>query len=398
MRILQINTFPYKATGNLMMSIHNYLKSKEIESYVVWGRGREPLDDSEFSIEDKLGITWHGVFTRLTDRTGFASYKATKHLISIIDKVQPTIVHLHNIHGYYLNMELLFDYLKQNEIKVVWTLHDCWALTGHCAYFSMIKCEKWVDGCGKCPQLSTYPKSVFYDSSSWNWRKKRELYRDLDLTVVTVSKWLKGIVEKSILQKAPIYTVYNGIDEKLFCCRKSEFRKKYDIESEFVILGVASEWTARKGLEDFLELSNIIPENYRIVLVGLNQSQRKAIDKRNVIVLPRTSNLTELAEIYSSVDVYFNPSLEETMGMTTVEAMSCGTPAIVYNVTALPEILEKIPELIAEAHDLEKVCNIMKDIEKGKFSNIMFSKYAQDYSLEQQNSGYMKIYKMLEEK
>lgn len=395
MRILQINTFPYKATGSLMMSIHEELKNQGIDSYVVWGRGRKPENTTEYTIEDKVGMICHGLFTRITDRTGFASVRATKKLIKYINDIKPTIVHLHNIHGYYVNIEMLLNYLKKNNISVVWTLHDCWPMTGHCAYFSMVGCEKWKSGCHTCPQLSTYPASKFLDSSKWNWKKKKKLYEGLDLSVVTVSQWLKAIVEESILKDAKIHTIYNGVNSTTFRYKKSFFREKYNIKESFVVLGVASEWTERKGLSDFIDLADWLPVNYTIVLVGLTKNQINSISSKRIIPLPRTSNIEELVEIYSSANVFFNPSVEETMGMTTIEAMLCGTPSVVYNATALPEVLRDMPELIVEPHDLEGAIAAFKKIQSGEYNNVDFVNIGRKYSIKSQNDAYLKLYNLI---
>ena len=191
-KVVQINTFPYKATGSIMMNIHNRLLEEQYDSYVVWGRGRAAQNEHEIVIQDEFGVKLHGVYTRITDKTGFASKKATRKLIDKLQQIEPDILHLHNIHGYYLNIELLFNYIRENNIKVVWTLHDCWAFTGHCAYFDMVGCKKWKIGCHDCEQKKSYPSSLIKDNSHWNWEKKRSLFTNLNITLVTPCKWLKN--------------------------------------------------------------------------------------------------------------------------------------------------------------------------------------------------------------
>lgn len=330
MKVVQINTFSYKSTGTIMMNIHKELQKNGIESYVVWGRGRESENDHEIYMNDKLGVYFHGLYTRLTDKTGFASKRTTKKLLKRLDEIKPDIVHLHNIHGYYINIELLFDYLKQNNIRVIWTLHDCWPFTGHCPHFEYVKCDKWKTECKNCSEYkNSYPKS-FKDNSNWNYLKKKELFQGLNLKIITPSKWLANLVKKSFLKEYDIEVINNGIDTKIFKPRKSDFRKKYNLENKKIILGVASDWTEKKGIQDFTKLSEMIDEDEVIVLVGLNKKQLKKLPE-NIIGIERTNNAIELAEIYSTADLFFNPTYEDNYPTVNLEAIACGTPVITYN-------------------------------------------------------------------
>lgn len=363
MRVVQINTFPHKATGNIMLQIHHLLRKLGHESYVVWGRGREAKNQYEYSIQDKLGICIHGAISRIFDKTGFASWKATKKLISYLEAIKPDIVHLHNLHGYYINIKMLFDYLKNNHnIKVIWTIHDCWPITGHCVYFTAVKCEKWKNGCSKCLQKHTYPKSNVFDCSKHNWITKKNLFTSRDIQIVTPSNWLKSVIEQSFLNDNSIRVICNGLDMDVFKPNKQkEFKKKY-------VLGVASEWTARKGLNDFVELRKVLDDEYDIVLIGLTEKQIKKLPE-GIIGLKRTENTDELSMYYSCAEVYINLSVEETMGMTTVEALSCGTPVIVYNSTALPEVVsEQSGIIIDDIHNVKAVTEAIKSISKDKYT------------------------------
>lgn len=336
--IVQINTFPYKATGSIMLNIHKALLDFGYSSYVIWGRGWKPEKINEISIEDCLGIKWHGVYSRLFDKTGFASKRATEHLLSKLNKIKPDIIHLHNIHGYYLNIELLFNWLKIHNVKVVWTLHDCWAFTGHCAYFDGCGCEKWKKGCHDCEQLRTYPSSRFIDNSKWNWHKKKELFTGLDITLVTPCDWLKETVKQSFLKAYPVEVINNGIDLNIFKPTEGNFREEYEIKDKIVILGVASEWTKRKGLCDFICLDEMLYNRgqYKIVLVGVTGKQKKSLPT-NIIGIERTNNVQELVQIYSTADVLFNPTYEDNYPTTNLEAIACGTPVITYRTGGSPE-------------------------------------------------------------
>ena len=343
MKIVQINTFPYKATGTIMLNLHNILLQNGHDSYVAWGRGRNANDDREIVIKDDIGVKIHGLYTRLTDRTGFASIRATKKLIWYLDKIKPDIIHLHNVHGYYINIELLFKYIKDKKIKVVWTLHDCWAMTGHCAWFDMAACNKWKTGCSKCTQLRDYPASSLIDGSQFNWNKKRELFTGLNCTIVTPCKWLSQIVKQSYLNKYPCKVIYNGIDLEIFKPSSVEQAastiKKYELTDKPIVLGGASEWTERKGLNDIIKISEKLCGKYQFVVVGLTKKQLESIPK-TITGITRTNNITELVNLYSVATLFFNPTYEDNFPTTNIEALACGTPVLTYDTGGSPEAIQ----------------------------------------------------------
>ena len=392
MKIVQINSVPNGSTGSIMMNIHRELLNQGHESYVVWGRGRNAENDHEIYMNDKLGVYLHVLYSRLTGKHGFASKRATRKLLKKLDEIKPDIIHLHNIHGYYINIELLFNYLKKNNIKVIWTLHDCWSFTGQCPHFERIKCEKWKNGCYKCPLIKTYPKS-FIDNSKWNYNKKKELFTGLDLKIVTPSYWLAKLVKISFLKDYEVEVINNGIDTNIFKPTPSNFREKYNLQDKIIILGVSSVWTEAKGYYDFIELSNLLDDNYKIVLVGLNEKQLKEIPS-NILGLPRTNGPKELAEIYTAADVFFNASLEESFGLTTIEALSCKTNAIVYNSTALPEIIDGTNGYIIDSNNIYEVYDKIKNCINKEKSNATVSKYKLNLMI----NNYIKSYKILNAK
>lgn len=393
MKIVQINTFPYKATGTIMMNIHAKLLEQGIDSYVVWGRGRAAQNEHEIAILDNVGVKWHGIYTRITDRTGFASKRATKKLIGELEKINPDIIHLHNIHGYYINIEMLFKYIRNNRIKVVWTLHDCWAFTGHCAYFDMVGCEKWKTGCYNCEQKQTYPISMIKDNSKWNWKMKQELFTGLDMTIVTPSKWLKALVEQSFLKEYPVNVIYNGIDLDVFHPTKIYLEELSRLNNKYLILGVASEWSERKGLQDFLKLANILDKNkYQIVLVGLSKQQIKKLPNY-VIGIERTGNARELAGIYTQADVFFNPTYEDNFPTTNLESIACGTPVITYNTGGSPEAISKNTGVVIEKGKIENVAQWILEHSHSKIDRCQYDKLIieKKYMLENYINLYQEI-------
>lgn len=367
MKIVQINTFPYKATGSIMMSLHQELQRMGADSYVAWGRGRDSSNEHEIVFKDDIGIKYHGIYTRITDKTGFASGYATKRLIKRLKEINPDVIHLHNIHGYYVNIELLLNYLKETNSKVIWTFHDCWPITGHCAYFDMIGCEKWKEGCNSCIQKKEYPASILIDNSAWNWKKKRELFNGLDATIVVPSEWLKNIVLESYLREYPIEVINNGIDRRVFSQMKATNENtdlKKLVRRRTIVLGVASEWTDRKGLQDFVKLNQEMDKDrFVIVLVGLTKKQIRTLPKE-IIGLERTSNIQELVETYTQADFFFNPTYDDNFPTTNLESIACGTPVITYRTGGSPETVSSETGWIVDKGDINTVLRIISNEHK----------------------------------
>ena len=372
MKVLMINSVcGTGSTGRLCAELAQEYERGGHVVKIAYGRdGYVPEHCRSYAVRigSDLDVRLHGVLTRLTDRHGFGSASATRKFLRWADGFDPDVLWLHNLHGYYINIELLFRWIKSRpQMQVKWTLHDCWALTGHCAFFSRVGCERWKHHCGNCPQKREYPASLLLDGSRHNHEKKKKLFTGIrDLTLITPSYWLKELVEQSFLKEYPVEVVYHGIDRDIFRPMTSDFRLRHGLEEKRMLLGVASTWEKRKGLEDFLSLAAMLDDRYRIVLVGLRPDQMQQLPA-NVMALPRTNNPQELAEIYSSADLFLNPSREETFGMTTLEAIACGTKAVVYRDTACQEIAEAyggiaVPQ--GEAHLYEAVCRHFEEAEE----------------------------------
>jgi len=343
MKILQINTVSgFGSTGRIAIDIAQMIIDQGHECCIAYGRGTAPVKYQSISrrIGSDLNNKVHGLQTRIFDLHGFGSKNATKSFLRWVDEYNPDLIHLHNIHGYYLNLELLFAYLKKCGKPVVWTLHDCWAFTGHCAHFSAANCNQWETGCKECSQLHQYPATYFAGNVANNFRRKKEAFTGVpNLTIVTPSHWLASVVKQSFLRDYDVNVIYNGVDLDVFRPVSSNFREKNGIADKTILLGVANIWNERKGLNDFIELEKMLDEQYKIVLVGLDDQQMKSVPD-SILKIKRTNSVEELAEIYASADVYINPSVEETMGLTTAEALACGTPVITYDKTAVPEIAD----------------------------------------------------------
>ena len=329
------------STGRIVAETCRELMKEGHECVLAFGRDKANCDDiPTVQIGTKLDTRIHGLRCRLLDDHGFGSGGATRNFLRWVRQYDPDVIWLHNIHGYYIHIGELFDYLRTCGKQIRWTLHDCWAFTGHCAYFDMVGCGKWKTGCHDCPQKREYPASLVLDGSRRNYDEKKRLFTGIpNLTLQVPSHWLKGRVQQGFLKEYPVEVVYNTVDRDVFKPTAGDFRERHGLEGKKLLLGVASVWDRRKGLEDFLELAKLLEEPYRIVLIGLSQRQIRNLPE-NVLGLPRTNSLLELVQAYSTADLFLNPSAEETFGMTTLEALYCGTQAVVYEDTACEEIVD----------------------------------------------------------
>ena len=358
MRVLQINaTVNSGSTGRIAEDIGLVLMNVGHESYIAYGRGNQPSKSNKIIIGNQWDANWHGVVSLLLDRHGFASRKATKQLINKIEELKPDVINLHNIHGYYVNIEILFDYLKKINIPVVWTFHDCWPFTGHCSYFDSVACEKWKTHCQNCPKKSFYPKSLLIDNSFKNFSDKKQIFNQLDnLHIITPSNWLKNLVKQSFLSKFPVSCIHNGIDLSKFNPVENveKLIQKWNLKDKIIVLGVASIWDRRKGLDDFISLSNKLSGTYQIILIGLTKKQIAQLPK-NIIGIERTESIEELAEYYSLAKVFVNPTYQDNFPTTNIEALACGTPVVTYNTGGSPESLDSETGIVVEKGNIDEL-------------------------------------------
>lgn len=341
MRVLFINTvFEKGSTGRIVKDLGTAIEEKGGEYRAIYGRGTSN-DSHAIKFSSNFGVIIHALCARIFDRAGFYSSYSTRRMIEYIREYNPDIIHLHNLHGYYVNIEILFKYLKSEyKGRVVWTLHDCWAYTGHCTHYTAVGCNKWKNCCEKCVQKKEYPASIFKDNSYNNYKRKKSLFTSLDnITIIVVSDWLAGQVKQSFFKKYSIVRIYNGIDHNIFKHFETNIKEKLGIASKTMILCVSDGWNERKGYNDIIKWANIVNEEVRFVIVGLNKKQIKKLPN-NIIGLKRTQNIEQLVQLYSAADWFFNPSKEETFGMVTAEAMACGTPILAYNATACAELID----------------------------------------------------------
>ena len=348
-----------RSTGRICTDLASALEAQGHEVKIAYGRENVPAEFQKYAVRigSDFDVKMHGLKARLFDAAGFGSKRATKKFIKWVREYDPDVIHLHNIHGYYINIEVLFAYLKTCGKKIIWTLHDCWVFTGHSAYCDMVKCEKWKDGCDHCPQLKVYPKS-YVDRSKSNWIKKKNVLQNIpNLTIVTPSQWLADLVKQSFLSEYKVSVIHNGIDTSVFKPTESDFRQKYDIKDKYIILGVSTAWSEMKGLSDYVKLAEALDESYLVVLVGVTVEQKKELPNK-ILAIERTNNIEELASIYSSSDLFVNLSYCENYPTVNLEAISCGIPVLTYNSGGSSE--SALDGVIIERGKLSEVIEIVK--------------------------------------
>lgn len=359
MKLLQINvTANWGSTGKIAENIGQLAIANGWESYIAYGRGKPQSNSRLIRIGNDWDMRFHVLQTRFFDNHGLTSKKATNKLIDKIKLINPDVIHLHNLHGYYLNYPLLFEYLRRWGGPVVWTLHDVWPITGHCAFLGTDECEKWKSGCGNCNRYNTYPISLIRDRSHNNFLAKQRAFQGLpNLTLVPVSNWLSDLLKESILSDYPIRVIHNGIDTGVFYPHSS-----ISPHTPY-ILGVANIWESRKGLDDFIKLRKILPKEIGIKLVGLTDVQIQKLPP-NIIGIKRTQSIDELSVLYNNALAYVNPTWDDNFPTTNLEALSCGTPVITYNTGGSVEAINSDTGIIVNKGDIVELKNAVLEFHK----------------------------------
>ena len=356
MRYVQINAYANGWADSIIFSKHRELQEQGHESWVFWTRGEHEQDEYMQKIASYPEVCLDALLTRIDGCAGFHSKGITRRLLKRLDEIDPDVVHLHVLLGYYINVRMLFEWLAQHRCKVIWTLHDCWAFTGHCIYFTYVKCMQWQSRCTaftSCPQKRTYPETVFGGDRSvgWSFDEKKRLFTMLPperMRLITPSKWLADLVKQSFLAKYDVEVVHNTVDTSVFKPTPSDFHERYGIGDRFMVLGVASKWTQRKGLQDFVRLAcELDSERFVVVVVGLSKKQINKL-KCKLIALPRTSSLEELAGIYTAADVFFNPTQEDNFPTVNLESEACETPIITYDTGGSKETINRPDSVVVQ--------------------------------------------------
>lgn len=388
MRIVQINSLcGYGCTGRIMAGISNVLKDNGHDCLNVYSRNTAPEELQSYKINSRFDTYLNVLHTRLTDKDGFGTKKPTLKLLDVIENYKPDLIQLHNLHGYYINIKLLFEYLAERKIPVIWTLHDEWSYTGHCPY--TLDCDKWKTGCHNCVQRGHHPKSLFVDNSVWNYKEKRRLFQAVDnLSFVTPSSWLGDRLKQSFLKEKDVYVIHNGINTSTFKPIKSEFKKKYNIENKFMLLGVSSGWYETKGLKDFITLSEKLSEKFVVVIVGNTDMELP----ENIIHISHTDSVDELAEIYSAADVFVNPTTSDNFPTVNIEALACGTPIITYDTGGSPEAIDNTCGIVVKQNDVDEIIRILNNFDKYNISGENARMRSLDFDENKKYKEYIDLY------
>lgn len=398
MRVVQINGGAKGSTGKIMMGIAEVARAQGHEVMCA-----SPITTTNRDAGEDCGYYRIGTFNsrrvnvalaRITGFNGCFAWFETYKLLKKIDEFKPDIIHLHNLHDSYINLPMLFSYIKKHNVPTVWTLHDCWAFTGQCPHFTIVKCDKWKVGCHNCPQYKEYPASL-YDNTKKMWQLKKKWFTGVkNMTIVTPSEWLAGLARESYLKQYPIEVINNGIDLNVFKPTHSNFRKQYGIPGDkYIVLGVSFAWGYRKGLDCFVEMAEKLGEQYQIVLVGTDDEIDKNLP-HNIISIHRTQNQKELAEIYSAADVFVMPTREENYPTVNMEAIACGTPVVTFDTGGSPEMLDDKTGIVVEANDIEATKKAIKDICEKKRCNDeeYIVAYSKNFDMKKRFAEYIELY------
>ena len=405
MRIAIINMLSNGSTGKIMLQIadtarkHGYSAKTYTPTRFLRGKKVAPPDiPNHLSWGSRAEACFHYYVGTLLGRNGMYSHRGTRQLINDLKSFSPDIIHLHNLHMYCINLPMLFNYIKKNNIKVVWTLHDCWSFTGHCPHFTIAGCDKWKTGCHHCPQPRVYPK-MYLDTSKKMYELKEKWFCGIeDMTLVTPSQWLAELVKQSFLKDYPVKVINNGIDLSVFKPTESDFREKYGIENKKIILGVSFGWGYQKGLDVFIELSKRLGDDYRIVLVGTSDATDAQLPE-NIISIHSTDNQTELAKIYTAADLFVNTTREDTYPTVNMEALACGTPVVTFRTGGCPEIVDESCGSVVEVDDVDAMeKEIIRICEEKPYSESACVERAKTFNMNDRFMEYVELYGKVFEK
>lgn len=392
MKIVQINvTCGVGSTGKICLAVSELLNERGIENYVLFSEYESDYKNA-IKYADTKALKIEALKSRVFGNYGFNSKSITKNLIAHLKRISPDVVHLHNLHGHNCDLKELIKYLAENKIKVFWTFHDCWAFTGYCTHFDMIGCNKWQSACCECQARKEY--SWFFDKSEklFNLKKALLTENELDLTIITPSKWLASLIGQSFLKQYKTIVINNGIDTEIFKETKSKFREKYSLQNKKLILGVAFDWDEKKGIDVFVKLSSALPEEYKIVLVGVSDTLKQSLPQ-NILSITRTQNQKELAEIYSAADVLFNPTRQENFPTVNLEALSCGTPVVTFNTGGSPETIDSTCGVVVEKDNIKQSIEKLKWVSSQKpFSKEACTLWAKNFNKAEKYKEYLNLY------
>ena len=402
-KVVQINTVSnYGSTGKIVEAIGLLAHDCGWNSKIaVGGRYSQPSKLETYQISNVFQNYLSAIHSYVSGHHGFANRYETAKFLRWLNNENPDIVHLHNIHSYILNVGLLFNFLSQKKQKVIWTLHDCWPFTGHCSHFIQHSCYKWQTGCYDCPAIHGFPKSLLFDRSQPNYDEKKTLFNTIDnMIIVTVSNWLAECVRSSFLGNYNVMVIPNGVDLDIFKPNLTSVATKFGLERKKIVLGVSTSWCNAKGLGDYLQLRKLLPQDYVIVLIGMTKEQVKKYSAPGFLCIEKTNSLIELVEWYNAAHVILNLSYAETFGLPVAEGFACGKPAIVYDNTALTELITTGTGYKAASGDVCRVKELILNMNEENDETYLYncrSRAENLYDKKKNYNEYLTIYKSMME-
>ena len=398
MKVLTINTAPYGSVARIAIETAELAEKHNIEVRLSFGYSSHPIESKYvyYHTGNFLSSVIDMILSRMTGLMGTFSFLYTLMYLRKIKKYNPDIIHLHNLHGC-MNLGLIMDYIKKYKKPVIWTFHDCWALTGHCVHFDYVQCMKWKSNCHHCPIYRSFPEA-YIDNSRYMHKKKKQWFSNLEKAIlVAPSYWMSEQIKESYLSNYPIKVIQNGINLSTFKISKSNFKQKYKINTKFILLGVAFGWGPKKGLDTFIRLANDLIDEFQVVLVGTNKESEKCLPS-NIISIHATQNQAELAEIYNGADLFVNLTREDTFPTVNIEALACGTPVITYRTGGSPEIIDETCGCVVEKDNYNSLIKKIREIkEKKPYNANDCRRRAEQFDKNDRFMDYIKLYKKIYE-
>ncbi|MBO4919815.1 MAG: glycosyltransferase [Erysipelotrichaceae bacterium] len=394
--IVEINSTNYASTGNIMLNIASEARKKGYRVYTACKASKESFKhphDDELIIGYRCERVLSAILATYTGLRDHFNWFGTLSFIRKLKQIKPDLIHLHVLHDDFINIRMLFRYLSGSGIPVVWTFHDCCAMTGKCPYFDIVGCDKWKNGCHDCPQLHIEAESKFFDTTRKIWNERKDAFTSLkDLTIVSPSQWLAKLTEQSFFHKYPVSVINNGIDLDKFRPIESDIKEKYHLENKYLVLGVANVWGERKGLDVFIRLARMLPENYQILLVGTNGEVDKMLPE-NIISIHRTYDQEELVKIYSAADLFVNPTREENFPTVNIEALACGLPVLTFQSGGSPEIIDESCGTVVEKNDIDALASqIIRICQENIYQKEACLSRASRFDMKETFSKYVSLY------
>ncbi|MBQ8201328.1 MAG: glycosyltransferase [Clostridia bacterium] len=398
MRIAAVNGVKGSSTGQIMndLAIYMWKQGHEMYTFTPAEEGAVKILPWSFEIGTPASHQEHIEQGIRTGLNGCFEEDGTREMLRAFEELGIELVQLFNLHNFVLNLPMLFDWIRERHIPVVWTLHCCWPYTGKCIHYSMAKCDKWKTGCGECPLMERWPYSDV-DNTAAMWQMKKQWFAGVDkMVVVSTAAWLERDVKQSFLGQYPGRLIYCGIHLNRFRPVAGNFREEYGLEGKTVLLGVADDWRRRKGLKTMITLAEKLDKSYQLVLVGTDEEVEEMLPPE-IVSIRNTRDTARLAGIYSAADMFLQTTQEETFGLVNVEALACGTPVITFDTGGSAEIPDEYCGRVIPYGDVDAmIAAIHEQARTGAMTREACLERAKRFSVERMCEEYIALYHELE--